>query len=194
FIEPDNKKDNFWELFGHKLAILHKNHQQKFGLGYDNYIGSLPQRNTFAFESVDFFINARILPQLRILEKRLSISLYSDFDNLFKWLPNLIPVEKPSLLHGDLWNGNYLVNKNGDPTLIDPSIYYGSREVDIAMTKLFGGFPKEFYISYNLHFPLMDNWEDRIDIWNLYPLLIHANLFGGDYLSQIQAILKRFSD
>ena len=189
FVESDNQKDNFWELFGQKLAALHRNFEERFGLEYNNYIGSLPQKNTFDFNSIDFFINSRILPQLRILEKRLSINLYSDFNKLFKLLPNIIPLEKPSLLHGDLWNGNYLVNNNGEPTLIDPSIYYGNREIDIAMTKLFGGFPKEFYVSYNLEFPLIEKWEERIDIWNLYPLLVHANLFGDSYLKQIHSIL-----
>ena len=87
----------------------------------------------------------------------------------------------------------YLTNNKGEPTLIDPSIYYGSREVDIAMTKLFAGFPKEFYVSYNLDFPLKENWEERIDIWNLYPLLVHANLFGNSYVKQIQSILKKFN-
>ena len=129
---------------------------------------------------------------MRILEKPFSINIYSNFEKLFKLLPNLLPLEKPSLLHGDLWNGNYLVNNKGEPTLIDPSIYYGSREVDIAMTKLFGGFPKEFYASYNLEFPLREKWEDRVDIWNLYPLLVHANLFGSGYLKQIQSILKKY--
>ena len=98
-------------------------------------------------------------------------------------------IEKPSLIHGDLWNGNYLVNNNGEPTLIDPSIYYGNREIDIAMTKLFGGFPREFYVSYNFDFPLIEEWEERVNIWNLYPLLVHANLFGDSYLKQIHSIL-----
>ena len=192
FIESVNQKDNFWQLFGQQLAALHRNLEERFGLEYNNYIGSLPQKNTFNLDSVEFFINSRILPQVRILEKTFSINIYSNFEKLFKLLPNLIPLEKPSLLHGDLWNGNYLVNNKGEPTLIDPSIYYGSREVDIAMTKLFGGFPKEFYASYNLEFPLREKWEDRVDIWNLYPLLVHANLFGSGYLKQIQSILKKY--
>ena len=192
FIESVNQKDNFWQLFGQQLAALHRNLEERFGLGYNNYIGSLPQKNTFDFDSVEFFINSRILPQVRILEKTFSINIYSNFEKLFKLLPHLLPLEKPSLLHGDLWNGNYLVNNKGEPTLIDPSIYYGSREVDIAMTKLFGGFPKEFYASYNLEFPLREKWEDRVDIWNLYPLLVHANLFGSGYLKQIQSILKKY--
>ena len=193
FIEADNKKDNFWSFFGQKLASLHKNFEEKFGLEYNNYIGSLPQNNTFTSNPIDFFITYRILPQVKILQERLSINLSSDFKKLFKLLPNIIPLEKPSLIHGDLWNGNYLTNNKGEPTLIDPSIYYGSREVDIAMTKLFAGFPKEFYVSYNLDFPLKENWEERIDIWNLYPLLVHANLFGDSYIRQIQSILKKFN-
>jgi len=193
FIESANQKDNFWQLFGQQLAALHRNLEERFGLEYNNYIGSLPQKNTFDVNSVEFFINSRILPQVRILEKTFAINIYSNFEKFFKLLPNLLPLEKPSLLHGDLWHGNYLVNNKGEPTLIDPSIYYGSREVDIAMTKLFGGFPKEFYASYNLEFPLREKWEERVDIWNLYPLLVHANLFGGGYLKKIQSILNQYN-
>jgi len=193
FIESANQKDNFWQLFGQQLAALHRNLEERFGLEYNNYIGSLPQKNTFDVNSVEFFINSRILPQVRILEKTFAINIYSNFEKFFKLLPNLLPLEKPSLLHGDLWHGNYLVNNKGEPTLIDPSIYYGSREVDIAMTKLFGGFPKEFYASYNLEFPLSEKWEERVDIWNLYPLLVHANLFGGGYLKKIQSILNQYN-
>lgn len=193
FVESSNKKDDFWNLFGQKLAELHKNFKEEFGLEYNNYIGSLPQKNILSSDGISFFINSRIVPQVRILEETLSINISSKFEKLFKLLPNLLPLEKPSLLHGDLWSGNYLVDNKGEPTLIDPSIYYGSREVDIAMTKLFGGFPKEFYDSYNSEFPLTEKWEDRIDIWNLYPLLIHANLFGSSYLRQIQSILKKYT-
>ena len=127
-----------------------------------------------------------------MLEKKLSINLDPYFNNFFKFLPDIIPLEKPALIHGDLWSGNYLVNNKGEPALIDPSIYYGCREADIAMTKLFGGFPQDFYVAYNLEFPLIDKWEERVAIWNLYPLLVHANLFGDSYLKQIYSILKRF--
>lgn len=192
FIDSTKKKNNFWEIFGEKLASLHRNSGIKFGLKYDNYLGPLAQENTLHIDFIDFFINNRILPQLRMLEDKLSVNLYSNFNKLFKLLPDILPSQEPALLHGDLWSGNYLVDHIGEPVLIDPSIYYGCREVDIAMTKLFGGFPQDFYVAYNAAFPLMNEWEKRLDIWNLYPLLVHANLFGAAYLGQIYSILKGF--
>ena len=128
-----------------------------------------------------------------MLDQGLSINMYSKFDRLISLLPSILPLEQSSLLHGDLWNGNYLVSNKAEPTLIDPSIYYGSREVDIAMTKLFGGFPKEFYDAYNSNFPMIEKWEDRIDIWNLYPLLVHANLLRNSYIKQIQYISDNYN-
>ena len=193
FVESSHPKNDFWQLFGQKLSELHRNTKDTFGLEYNNYIGSLPQNNTLNSDGIDFFINSRILPQLKMLDQGLSINMYSKFDRLISLLPSLLPLEQSSLLHGDLWNGNYLVSNKGEPTLIDPSIYYGSREVDIAMTKLFGGFPKEFYDAYNSNFPMIEKWEDRIDIWNLYPLLVHANLFGNSYIKQIQFILDKYN-
>lgn len=118
--------------------------------------------------------------------------LCQKFNNLFKILSSIIPSEKSSLLHGDLWSGNYLTDQNGSACLVDPAVYFGFRESDIAMTKLFGGFDHAFYESYNEEFPLQKNWEERIDIFNLYPLMVHVNLFGGSYLNDVKMILKRF--
>jgi protein-ribulosamine 3-kinase len=97
------------------------------------------------------------------------------------------------LLHGDLWSGNFLCGHNGDPVLIDPAVYFGHREMDIAMTKLFGGFDDTFYTAYNEERPMEGGWEERVDPCNLYPLLVHVNLFGGGYAAQVQQILKRFT-
>ena len=111
---------------------------------------------------------------------------------MYKYLSEIFPIESPSLIHGDLWGGNFMVNSEGNACIFDPAVYYGFREMDIAMTKLFGGFSAEFYNSYNETFCLQKGWEDRIDICNLYPLLVHLNLFGEGYLQSINSIIKRF--
>jgi len=192
FIQQKNPDKNFWRLFGEKLAKLHKKHDKKHGLKYDNYIGTLAQKNTPSYNGVDFYIHNRILPQLNLLNKKAYNLVSSKFQKLFNLLPNLIPQETASLIHGDLWSGNYLVNKKEEPVIFDPAVYYGNREIDIAMTKLFGGFSQEFYTSYQSSFPLVSGWENRVEIWNLYPLLVHANLFGGGYINQVEFILKKY--
>ena len=190
FIPPSNPNNAFWEVFGQKLALMHKQTHSKFGLDFDNYIGSLYQDNTQNKNWTEFFIQNRLQAQLSI--GNFSGTLLSDFDKLFQKLPNLFPNEKPALLHGDLWSGNFLA-KNGDtPMLIDPAIYYGNREMDIAMSKLFGGFNSDFYFAYNESRPLENGWEERIQICNLYPLLIHVNLFGGAYINQVKNILSYY--
>jgi len=190
FISPSNPNNAFWEVFGQKLALMHKQTHSKFGLDFDNYIGSLYQDNTQNKNWTEFFIQNRLQAQLSI--GNFSGTLLSDFDKLFQKLPNLFPNEKPALLHGDLWSGNFLA-KNGDtPMLIDPAIYYGNREMDIAMSKLFGGFNSDFYFAYNESRPLENGWEERIQICNLYPLLIHVNLFGGAYINQVKNILSYY--
>ena len=190
FIPPSNPNNAFWEVFGQKLALMHKQTHSKFGLDFDNYIGSLYQDNTQNKNWTEFFIQNRLQAQLSI--GNFSGTLLSDFDKLFQKLPNLFPNEKPALLHGDLWNGNFLA-KNGDtPMLIDPAIYYGNREMDIAMSNLFGGFNSDFYFAYNESHPLENGWEERIQICNLYPLLVHVNLFGGAYINQVKNILSYY--
>ncbi|MEP4134955.1 MAG: fructosamine kinase family protein, partial [Cyclobacteriaceae bacterium] len=99
---------------------------------------------------------------------------------------------EPSLLHGDLWSGNFICGQNSKPYIFDPAVYYGHREMEIAMTRLFGGFDLRFYQSYQSNFPLEPGYEDRTELCNLYPLLVHANLFGGSYLISVKNILKRF--
>lgn len=190
FIPPSNPNNAFWEVFGQKLALMHKQTHSKFGLDFDNYIGSLCQDNTQNKNWTEFFIQNRLQAQLSI--GNFSGTLLSDIDKLFQKLPNLFPNEKPALLHGDLWSGNFLA-KNGDtPMLIDPAIYYGNREMDIAMSKLFGGFNSDFYFAYNESLPLENGWEERIQICNLYPLLVHVNLFGGAYINQVKNILSYY--
>ena len=115
------------------------------------------------------------------------------FERLFHQLDTLFPTEPPALLHGDLWSGNFLCDEKSRPVLIDPAVYYGHREMDLAMTKLFGGFDAELYKAYHAEWPLEQGWEERLELYNLYPLLVHVNLFGGAYVQQVETILKRYA-
>ena len=193
WIEEKNKSDNFWNFFAKNLSELHSTTNDKFGLDHDNYIGSLKQSNTYYYDGVEFFINTRLVPQLEKLNSLNNSSFFKKFDVLFNLLNEIIPVYQPSLLHGDLWSGNFLIDHNGHACIIDPAVYYGNREADIAMTKLFGGFSEEFYSNYNDYLPMLNGWQERIPIWNLYPLLVHANLFGSSYLNQINSILNKYN-
>ncbi|MEJ6980181.1 fructosamine kinase family protein [Pedobacter sp. P351] len=180
---------------GRRLAELHMNTQLQFGLDHDNYMGSLVQSNKRSPSWSEFFIIERLVPQVEMARNRnlLSNSVLIQFEILYKNLDGLFPREIPSLLHGDLWSGNYLINYLNKPVLIDPAIFYGHREVDIAMTTLFGGFQQPFYDAYHEMFPLKEGWKERLDLWNLYPSLIHINLFGQSYVSQLMQILNRFA-
>jgi len=191
YIESGIPIRSFWEDFGMALANLHKHTAPKFGLDHDNYIGSLAQSNTEHASWADFFVSERIEPQLRMAN--LSADIVQRFGRLFSKIEEIFPTEPPSLLHGDLWSGNYMTSADGDAVLIDPAVYYGHREMDIGMTKLFGGFSAPFYAAYNTAFPMEIGWENRIDICNLYPLLVHVNLFGGSYLSQVTSILNKYT-
>ncbi|TZF84618.1 fructosamine kinase family protein [Pedobacter sp. BS3] len=187
---PVTKKSS--ELLGRQLAGMHRCTHTHFGLDFDNYMGSLKQANTPALNWSDFFIHQRLEPQVKLaLDKHLlDAAMYRKFEELYKRLDNLYPKEPPALVHGDLWSGNYLVNRAGVPFLIDPAVAYGYRETDIAMTLLFGGFDTAFYRAYQETFPLEKGWQERSQLWNLYPLLVHVNLFGRGYLSQLSACLN----
>ncbi len=194
YIENGIPPKNFWIEFGTELATLHRNTNELFGLDYDNYIGSLVQSNKRNTDFYGFFISERIEPQLREARNKGALS-QSDtryFDSLFSSLKNIIPPEKPALIHGDLWSGNFMVTSGGSPCIIDPAVYYGHREADIAMTQLFGGFPPGFYDAYNQAWPMEKGWQQRIDVFNLYSLLVHVNLFGGSYVGQVLRIIRQF--
>ena len=193
FIESGRRSPNFWSDFGEKLASLHQASAGHFGFDYDNYIGSLPQRNEWNTNWVDFFIEQRLKPQLLSAQKNglISNKMMDQFHGLFELLPSVFPVESPALIHGDLWSGNIMTGADGIICLIDPAVYFGNREIEIAFTHLFGGFDHEFYDTYEEVFPLQIDFENRIDLYNLYPLLVHVNLFGASYLSGIKSTLQR---
>ncbi len=201
FISTGNRSKNFFEDFGRMFAELHKFTGKKFGFYEDNYIGSNPQIN-YADESEEndwivFYFNKRILYQYKLAEKNgyASKELREGISSLEKNIHKIIgnSVESPALLHGDLWSGNYLSDENGNACLIDPAVYYGNREADLAMTKLFGGFSIEFYSSYNNSYPLNEDYEYRENIYKLYHVLNHLNLFGMGYYSQVISLINYYS-
>jgi fructosamine-3-kinase len=193
-IESGSPHYEFWSDLGFGLAHLHKNHAATFGLSYNNFAGSLPQENSTYNNWIDFFINNRLNPMLKraVDTGKADIYLVEKFEKLYRKLPDIFPPEPACLLHGDLWSGNIMSNEDGDPVVYDPAVYYGHREMDIAMSKLFGGFEVEFYDAYNEVFPLEQNWEQRVQICNLYPLLIHVNLFLGSYVQSIKNIVNKY--
>lgn len=195
WIEPRKPSAHFWRHFAHQLSLLHHHTQPLFGLDHSNFIASLPQNNSLLENWNSFFILQRIEPQLKkaVDDKKLQKEIPTLFEKLFGKLQNFFPVEKPALLHGDLWSGNFLTNSDGTVRLIDPAVYYGHREMDLSMTKLFGGFDRLFYSCYADYFPLENDYEQRVAVQQLYPLLVHVNLFGGHYAAEVSAIVKRFS-
>ena len=194
YITQGSYGKSFWDDFGFALGQLHKNSNESFGLDHNNYIGSLPQSNKNHESWNEFFIEERLGKQLEMAKKKglLDNSLMQGFDNLFKAIPSIFPQESPALVHGDLWSGNFMCDTHGNPCIIDPAVYYGFREMDIAMRKLFGGFASWFYEAYHEAFPMAPGWQQRLDICNLYPLLVHVNLFGGGYLASVKAVVKRY--
>ena len=177
----DLQRSGDYAALGRMLAALHRQTNPRFGWQRDNYIGLTPQINSWRDSWADFFRECRIRPQLE-LARRNSFDLEVNFD-----LVNHRP--QPSLLHGDLWSGN--VGFTPGPVVFDPAVYYGDREADLAMTELFGGFPREFYRAYDEAFPLDPGYEKRKHLYNLYHLLNHLNIFGGSYLGQVRATLRR---
>lgn len=191
YCPPGQPGPDFWEQFSHQLVQLHTSTSHRFGLDHDNYIGSLPQPNTWNPTLSEFYISQRLEPQLKMAHDQ--GFTFPNLGSCFQNISGELPQEQPSLIHGDLWNGNYLVSTSSYPVLIDPSVSYSSREMDLAMMQLFGGFPAEVYAGYHALFPLEKEWERRIPIWQLYYLLVHLNLFGAGYLEQVKGILQRFS-
>jgi len=195
WLEKGVTQKNMLENFGTGLATMHKQPQKYFGLNEDNYIGSLKQFNDPLNEWYSFYAECRIMPLVKNLFEAGNFSKtdIKDAEFFCKGLKNIFSPEPPSLLHGDLWSGNFLISSTGYAAIFDPAVYFGHREMDIGMTKLFGGFHQRFYDLYNDTYPLEKGWEKRLPIVQLYPLLVHAVLFGGHYISSVKDILKAFS-
>ena len=194
FIESKPATSEDFENLGNQLSHLHNNTSAHFGLNQDNFIGSLPQSNKSNISWVDFYATERLLWQLRFAKQKqlLSDNECPPIQKIKDVLEYLFTDIKPVLLHGDLWSGNYLISKDGTPYLIDPAVYYGHHEVDIAMTKLFSGFGDSFYDAYDSNFKRDENTANRMEIYQLYYLLVHLNLFGRSYYGSVVSILKKY--
>jgi protein-ribulosamine 3-kinase len=196
FIEEASPSKDFSVHFAQSLAELHRVTQNKFGLDHDNYIGSTLQINSLETDGITFFREQRLRPQQELARKSGKLPLATDkiLSQLCEQLENLLDIsgEKPALLHGDLWSGNYFPDTEQIPCIFDPAVYFGLREADLAMTELFGRLPQKFYDAYHGAFPLNPGYNERKDLFNLYHLLNHLNLFGGSYLSSVEQTLKKF--
>lgn len=191
YIETEAKNTISWEDFGIRLAELHQNSNEYFGWKTNNYIAILQQHNDLSASSADFYITQRLHPQLKLAQQK--GFTFQHLDKFYNRVATLIPKnEKASLIHGDLWSGNYLVDVCQKPVLIDPAIAYASREMDLAMMQLFGGFPRLVFDVYQTHFPLPKGWKSRIELYQLYYVLVHLNLFGKSYLKSVQRILQKY--
>jgi protein-ribulosamine 3-kinase len=194
WIENGNTNNYTWTDFGYKLAQMHRQPQKAFGFAEDNYLGTYLQQNTFTDTWNDFYSQYRILAMIKLIrdQGKIAANTAKSAENFCSKLPEIFPGEPPALLHGDLWSGNYLINAKSEAALIDPAVYCGHREMDIGMSKLFGGFNEQFYSSYNEEYPLEKGWQQRLPYTQLYPLLFHAYAFGGSYVERVKQILKDF--
>ena len=198
YIERGVPSTSFYEEFGRSFARMHRYKSSSFGFYEDNFIGLNPQLNIPTAEERNdwalFYFNKRLFYQYEKAEQNGYVSgeLRKGFIKLGNKIESILKdsQEEPTLLHGDLWSGNYICNEQGDSVLIDPAVYYGHREADLAMTKLFGGFPCSFYRAYQQEYPLQDGWEHRESIYKLYHVLNHLNLFGKSYLSEAEYLLS----
>ena len=194
WIEEGEQNNNFWKNFALQLSELHRHKSDSFGLKYDNFMGELLQKNTFKDNFTDFFIENRLKPQVEMAFNKglLKATNLIQFENLYIQLTSIFPTENPCAIHGDLWSGNFIANEKEKAVFIDPAVYHGHREIDLAMSLLFGGFKDEFYTTYQEIYPLEKGFIKRKDIYNMYPLLVHLNLFGSTYYSSIDTIVSKF--
>ena len=178
-----------WQQMGQQLAALHRQTAEQFGWPNDNTIGSTPQHNRWTANWIEFFREQRLRPQFELAYKN-GLQLPQS-DALLQHVPTLLKDHSPaaSLLHGDLWGGNVSFCDDGAPVLFDPASYYGDRETDLAFSEYFGGFSPEFYQSYNEAWPLPAGYQQRKKLYNLYHVLNHANLFGGNYITEAQQLI-----
>lgn len=194
YIEPGHASTGAIKKLGHQLAALHSAEHAEFGWPAPNYIGSLHQSNRRTGHWASFYLKERLLPQLKLAlnGNRLAKQEVPPAAKMMEKLQQFLPAIKPSLLHGDLWGGNYLISAEGIPYLIDPAVYYGHQEVDLAMTRLFGEFDAAFYLAYDESIPPDAGWQERTGLYQLYYLLVHLNLFGKSYYHSVQKLLRYY--
>lgn len=197
WIAPGPSRPATEEALGRGIAELHRRKSPggQFGLHNDNYIGLLPQPNDWCDTWREFYLQRRLLPMIKVAEERGRLSaerrsrLMRLADSLDRWIPER---SEPSLLHGDLWHGNWIASDRGQPYLIDPAVFYGDREYEMAFTELFGGFSSYFYAAYEESYPVSPEYAERRPLYQLYYLLAHLILFGESYGSSVDRVLVRY--
>ncbi len=191
FITQNPRVADFQKKLGKDLARLHNSGNSQYGFYEDNHIGSTPQKNAYKKQWINFYIENRLDYQVAISKDK---HIINNYEKLRIKIPEILEdsEEPPCLIHGDLWSGNVISNEKGEPVLIDPAAYYGHRELELAMTQLFGGFTGEFYSSYNDEYPLKKDWKKRQDIYKLYHILNHFNIFGQSYKYQALELMKTY--
>ena len=199
YIESRGKTASYWETLGRELALLHKADYtllscgKKFGFTENNFIGATVQINNPHASWINFFRECRLVPQFQKASHYFDNAMQQKITTLLDRLDEfIIEPEAPSLVHGDLWSGNVMCGEDGKAHLIDPACYCGNREIDIAMTELFGGFPCTFYDAYNESYKLESGYEMRRDIYNLYQLVNHLNLFGSTYFRSVCDVVNEY--
>ncbi|MCD7776953.1 MAG: fructosamine kinase family protein [Clostridiales bacterium] len=202
YINSGLRVKDYSETFGRELAMLHRaktaefvseNGELSFGFYADNYIGASPQKNTPKSSWAEFFRDCRLLPQMERAEKKLGAEFKRKCEKLLDKSERLLPEpEFPSLLHGDLWSGNSICGSDGKAWIFDPAVYVGNFEAELAMTELFGRLPNSFYGAYNEINHIDPGYEERKDLYNLYHLLNHLNLFGSSYFEPVRQVINRY--
>ncbi len=200
YITGEKMIPDYWEVFAEELYAMHKADASgfvkggRFGFLNNNYIGLGKQRNSPRDLWIDFFRECRLEPQFKLAEQYFGQEELKKSHRLLEHLDKLLTEpQKPSLIHGDLWSGNFVTGTDGKAWLIDPAAYVGHPEADLAMTELFGGFSSAFYSAYRRVSGMDAGYQDRRDLYNLYHLLNHLNLFGGGYYSGVIRILNRYA-
>jgi protein-ribulosamine 3-kinase len=194
-LAPAPRRQDYWPDFGRRLAALHNQTLPRFGFAHDNYIGSTPQPNPWTEDGYAFFAEQRLGYQARLARRTglLGSDELSRVERLCRRLPELVPQQPASLIHGDLWSGNAMSDASGGAAIIDPAAHYGWAEAELAMTGLFGAFPEAFYLAYQEVRQLEPGFRERFSLYNLYHLLNHLNLFGPGYWGEVVTILKHYT-
>ncbi len=194
YLQTTGIPTGFDEKLGQGLAVMHRKTAPGYGFLHDNYCGSTVQNNRWNNNWIDFFGRQRIWHLVELIERSrgLSSEEIKMIEKLVNKLPDILSHETtPSLIHGDLWSGNYMYTDKG-PALIDPAAYYADREMEFSIMTLFGGFSPRVWAAYQEMLPLQDGWKERNRLYQLYHVLNHYYLFGGSYRSQAIHIVKHF--
>jgi len=194
YIQAGSRSPLFDEVLGRQLAALHSVAKASFGFVQDTFCGSTRQPNSLCDDGYRFYSEQRFLYLANSCYERglLAEREFSDIERICQKLPELVPLQPPVLIHGDLWNGNVHCDPSGQPLLVDPAVYYGWAEADLAMTRLFGGFSSRFYAAYEEIQPLNPGWESRMPLYNLWHLLNHLLLFGKSYLADVKQVIHAY--